>query len=1175
MTPHSLTASETASRLHASLRDYVEAAYHVGDERLVEQRRRLLDVPGVIHQKPYLESTPRYQTGQRFAELDIPEPSRRAIEAVTTEGVDEEGDRLRRRLYDPPFTHQADALVNALRDGRSLVITTGTGSGKTESFLLPILGALARQAADGDPFKAAAVRAILLYPMNALVNDQLGRLRLLLGDPRVRSLFQSWAGRPVRFARYTSRTLYPGVRTKAKDQRRLAPLKAFYVDTLRAARNPDAQDHAAKKTLYDELRRRGKWPAKPDLDAWWGADGAHWEVNGQPARCVTLPDDSELLTRHEVLDAPPDVLVTNYSMLEYMMLRPVERPIFDKTRQWLADHPGERLLLVIDEAHLYRGASGAEVALLLRRLRERLDIDESRLQVILTSASFGEEKNAETFAADLTGLPAHRFDVVKGDLYDRPDEGSGTTATADLLAGLDLDAFYSADALVRRAAIAPLLDHRGVEAGVIIEGDLYRALEAFPPLSLLVNRSMRGALAIRELGPLVFPDAEPDVAEQAVAALIALGSAARIDPDAPGLLPCRVHMFFRGLPGLWACLDSQCSVLDEDLRGGPTGTLYAQPQERCRCGARVYELYTCRACGTAYARAYVDDPERPTYMWSEPGEAFSLGDSRVESLAPLDLLLELPGDDAQLERVEVDLVTGRLNVRGASRTRRAWLTPDRAPRPAADGNRPPTEPGQYEECAVCEGTASFGRSPVQDHQTKGDQPFQALVTEQVEVQPPSTRKATEFAPLQGRKTLIFSDSRQLAARMAPVVQTLSTRDALRPLLVVGYDLIARHADVYRRASLGDAYSAVLLAAAHLGVHLRPAQTSRELFHSPEIEAAVANGVLDDPDELDDLLREDRRPPQSLAKDLSDALVHRYYGLRPLGLATVRERDRYTGKLLDLPSLPGLAESDEQKVAVARLWLQQWLPDSLHLSILDAAAQDPTPATGMTRALGKWLGDHKTAFEQTWKGPLIDLFAEQTTRGKHWLRGGHLTLDTGGSGRTATGAEPRSGPSRSPAGASSVASKTPFAPWTRTRTLSSSPGKATTAQRRQPLAKIRPEPPSLFSPPSTPPNSTLYAMERSTPKRSATNSYSKTLTSDPMIRDVAATPWTSCRARRRWRWASTSARSQASPFATCLRRVPTTSSARAEPVAAATPSRPWSPSVAPTVTTSTTSRSPLR
>ena len=455
-------------------------------------------------------------------------------------------------------------------------------------------------------------------------------------------------------------------------------------------------------------------------------------------------------------------------------------------------------------------------------------------------------------------------------------------------------------------------------------------------------------------------------------------------------------MFFRGLPGLWACLDPHCSSLDERLRGGPTGRLYSQPRQACECGARVYELYTCRACGTAHARAYVDDPERPLYLWTEPGEAFALGETRVSALGPLDLLLESPDPEASVETKVVDLVTGRVNVRDAARSRRVWLPPERAPRPLANGKRPPIEPGQFEKCAVCDATAAFGRSPVQDHRTKGDQPFQALVTQQVEVQPPSTREPSDFAPLQGRKTLIFSDSRQLAARMAPVVQTLSTRDALRPLIVVGYDLLQRHHDVYRRASLGDMYTAVLIAAAHLGVRLRPAQTSRESFHSPEIEEAVRNGVLSDPDDLDDLVRETRRPPQALAKDLRDALAHKYYGLRALGLGTVRERPRYTDTIKELPDIPGVAETEEQKLAVARLWMQYWLPDALHLSILDAAALDLTEKSGSFNPLNRWLGpDGKQIFSASWKLPLLDAFADQKAPGKFWLRGDRLTLDTGG------------------------------------------------------------------------------------------------------------------------------------------------------------------------------------
>src|SRR5207253_1226136 len=142
-------------------------------------------------------------------------------------------------LYDPPYTHQATALEATIRDGYSLVITTGTGSGKTEAFLLPILAKLAIEAHDSpQSFATPSLRAILLYPMNALVNDQLGRLRLLFGDPLVTALFTAWAGRPARFARYTSRTLYPGVRTTKKDSLRLRSIETFYISHLQQANDP-------------------------------------------------------------------------------------------------------------------------------------------------------------------------------------------------------------------------------------------------------------------------------------------------------------------------------------------------------------------------------------------------------------------------------------------------------------------------------------------------------------------------------------------------------------------------------------------------------------------------------------------------------------------------------------------------------------------------------------------------------------------------------------------------------------------------------------------------------------------------------------------------------------------------------------------------------------------------
>ena len=121
---------------------------------------------------------------------------------------------------------------------------------------------------------------------------------------------------------------------------------------LELAHEPGSPQQAAADALVSALKERGKWPAKPDLVSWYGKKGSRWQdpTNGDFKRCVTLPGDPELVTRHEVHAAPPDILVTNYSMLEYMLMRPLERPIFDHTRDWLQTNPEERFLLVIDEA---------------------------------------------------------------------------------------------------------------------------------------------------------------------------------------------------------------------------------------------------------------------------------------------------------------------------------------------------------------------------------------------------------------------------------------------------------------------------------------------------------------------------------------------------------------------------------------------------------------------------------------------------------------------------------------------------------------------------------------------------------------------------------------------------------------------------------------------------------
>lgn len=1002
------TIKQTIENLHASLKDYIEATYHISAPSLIVQRQSLLDKDGVIHRVPFLESTPKYQSGEEFSAISgLPTAALELLERLSTPEKD-----LPRLVYDPPYMHQGDSLKHCLIDGKNLVIMTGTGSGKTESFLLPILGKFAREAkAHPEVFaEQAAMRALIMYPMNALVNDQLGRLRAMLGDPRLVQTFKGWCGRPPRFARYTSRTPYAGVRTAKKDGQRLSSFGDFYVDVLQNAASSDLEKSKEAGALLTALRERGKWPAKPDLEAWFGQKGSRWESKGGFVRAVTLPDDSELLTRHEVQIAPPDLLVTNYSMLEYMLMRPIERSIFDKTKEWLQKNPDETFLVVLDEAHLYRGAAGAEVGLLLRRLRDRLGIPEERLQVICATASFDDPTNALKFGAQLSGVPASTFVAVQGTLDLKSDHDAGTDADAAALAAIDLRAFYEAETdEARLKSVASLLAYRGVETGEQTEEALYQALHDFGPMGRLINATMKEAIPIAELGALVFPQGvSSDVAEQAVTTLMALGSVARPSPGLPGLLPCRVHNFFRGLPGLWVCMDPDCTELANEERGGICGKMYSQPVDTCGCGARVLELFTCRNCGTAYGRAYTDDIDEPHDLWSEPGKPQRMASEESAPLEPIDLLLEEPAYEDVAEPADYDLETGQLNPNTIGpRIRTVYIRQARLADTANDdddGGSTPEPPGKFVPCAVCGKTARFGRSYVQDHQTKGDQPFQALLTRQIQIQPPGPQEPTRFAPLRGRKVLAFSDSRQVAARLAPNIQMYSERDSLRPLIIYGFKWLQDQEILHRRLGLDDLFLGVLLASQRLNVRLRPELHGHENFDAEDIVAAAINdGNLDDPVALLDLLDDVRAnsAPEALLGSMLTTLSDRFYGMEALALASLCEKDRHRKKILDLPSISNLAETDEAKLALARFWLRCWNGFSLAKmpgTWIDRPASDgyrvrSRKEKAKIEAINAVIRDKaaRKLFWDQWHPELITTFTKSKEGGNRYLNGSELSL----------------------------------------------------------------------------------------------------------------------------------------------------------------------------------------
>lgn len=951
---------EAIEALHERLRDYIEATYHISDPKLLRQRRLLLDAPAILRQPAYIESTRVYAKGRRYADVlaGFADAERQQIGDL----IKVLAARDQALMYDPPYEHQLTA-VEALLGGRNIVVFTGTGSGKTECFTIPILLRLLREAISTPAsFNVPAVRALLLYPMNALVNDQLGRLRLLLGDDDVARVFKDAAQRPARFGQYTGRTPFSGLRdfSAEGDGARMKGFKDFYMDTV--FKRAVAGDHDAH-LLFDALRARGRWPSKPQLHEWFG--GAEYGTRYWQDRLHTQPDDRELIARHEFygyrvegrpgrFGAAPDVLITNYSMLEYMLLRPVERQIFEQTREYLDKHRDQSMFLVLDEAHLYRGAQGTEVALLVRRLFERLGISEparrSQIKIAVTSASFQSGLRAAEFAAQLVGVSSSTFVTIPGRLEIVDGGKTGTSEQALAFGGVDLPAFYCArSAQDRLEFLSPLLRHLGVDPLAVdtsqplaLERAVFASLERLPIRRELVERTQREAFKIDDLSRILFPDVTGDAeCRRATEVLVALCAFARTHDGGSNLLPSRIHSFHRGLPGLWICLNPQCGGLSEAERSGVGGVLFPQPRDSCEhCRARVFELFTCRSCGTAYARGYGSNVRAPSFIWSQGAGAIGLGGDQAAQLLPIDLLLEVDRAQGNLcEVVDLELGTGAV-VRDAppaqSRVRRVGLYRIDEPR----GERPDENGRPFFRCGVCGDNdddtqkptgpgpargARIRQSPVEDHQTSGQEPFYALVHEQLMRQPARAEKPAFLkreTPLRGRKVLIFSDGRQKAARLAAELGRSALRDSARPMLLRGFQVLQQAG---HPRPLSAAYAALLMGAIDAGIELRATDERFDLDISRNLE--LARELRDseyDPELLQELER--KVPPAPIASILLQVIRDKHTGLQALGLARIvvfgTHRTKQLRELVPRLALGGIGE--EQRRAVVDLWLGLFL-----------------------------------------------------------------------------------------------------------------------------------------------------------------------------------------------------------------------------------------------------------
>ena len=778
----------TYDAIRNRLLDYINTEYLGKNDALRIACEKELQKSGMVFQEPYIEANPAYfevEDGIRHAAVD------RDAKKILLRMAE-----LDLGVFKNPYRHQLEAL-EAFYHGRDLFVATGTGSGKTECFMWPMVSKLVlEQMHSPATWEIRGVRAIMLYPMNALVSDQLGRLRRMIGNGEkgFHSLLREIVpGKRVpQFGMYTGRTPYFG-KADINKNRSLA-------DTMERDILLQPED------VKNKLRELGKYPSKKDMRAFI-------ERLRNQEDCVTDPEDAELITRHEMHQHCPDILITNYSMLEYMLMRPMEKDIWSRTKHWIESSPENKLLFIMDEAHMYRGSAGGEVSLLVRRVLHKLGIRRSQVQFILTSASVppGKEQEAAIykFACDLSAQreKGNRFVLIKGTEEEIPI--TGREFAPAVLEDYDIDSLQQ-DWNERYKAIldfARRIDFPGIhdfKDEKSVETWLYDCLRLYNPMLRIMKETRGHAVRFQELAKIAFPGSERSAAEKATSALLAIAPLAK-NAEGKVLYPARLHMMFRGLQGIYACANPACTEKSSEDAGLGLGRVYLRrPGTRCKCGGMIYELMNERSCGALFLRGYLDISEyQNPFVWNEPGIQFA--DSLKEVLfypIPKDGSFKRTG---KMQIAWLNSLTGHLDkfheeANGENSCLQvAYCDKEVKGRP---------DLWTFSTCPKCDKM----RFEATDFVTKGNEPFFNLVSEQFYVQPPVSKyKELEN---QGRKVLLFSDSRQRAAVLARDLTRAADEWAMKKALTVAASELQEWANQNDKVPTLDILYAVFLKVAY-------------------------------------------------------------------------------------------------------------------------------------------------------------------------------------------------------------------------------------------------------------------------------------------------------------------------------------------------------------------------
>lgn len=677
------------------------------DPDLAEQMRRLLSLRDTrrtpLLRGPYVSLSRAFRAG------------------ATVGALVEEGPlhpHLAHLAAHPQLWGHQERAIRSIRAGRHTLVSTGTGSGKTESFLLPIVSRCLELRDAGAP---PGIVAVIVYPMNALAEDQLGRLRSML------------TGSGIPFGLYVGRT----------------PERRGDVTGERLAPGATAATYAARLI---EARRRGQ------------------------AHAIHPPEERASRDEMRAEGGAPRILLTNVPQMELLLTRAKDFELF---RGVSLEY------LVFDEAHTFSGARGAETACLVRRLRAYCGRGARETVCIGTSATLADPGSgleaARAFASRFFGVAADDVDLV-GEEY-RDEDWPSSAAEPSAPAGSPHETLAAALAVADApddaggaAAAAAALAALG--AGALGAGEWRSALFDALRRNAMVQRLVRALATARPLAALVTELSAAcgrAVSDEEALAYLVLGAEAR-DSDRPLLRPV-VHAFVRGIggavatfpvgaprPRLWLSAEDRSGVPDE-------------------AGLVQLPAITCNTCGQHYLVHHVEDFDFDAHgatggqavgearVW-RPLDA-SLGGVRV---VLVDRLVSEEdeddgGDEAPGEPVHLCRWCGALHPRSSERCdgcgREGPLVALRAVRTRPDLR------GTLSRCLTCKASGRM----VMGRYREPARPVRAVPVADVHVLAQSMIHRAER-----RRLLVFADSRQEAAFQAGWMRDHARRFRLRALL---------------------------------------------------------------------------------------------------------------------------------------------------------------------------------------------------------------------------------------------------------------------------------------------------------------------------------------------------------------------------------------------------------